>query len=653
MPTPSTDNNLPQGASPTEGGGVQFGLEVADIDARWQVREIGLDEVLNEAPTATITASCSNQALDVSQLLTKSAVVSIERGQQRHKFRGVVYTASKTAVHGGLIVSLQLAPKLALLTQNRDSRIFQDKSVPEVIAAVVSERGEGANVGNQLVGTYPKHEYITQYRESDWDFILRLMGEEGISCSFDHDQEIDTLVLFDQAEGRPTVRQQDEGRVPYAGGGVYVTGREAVTYAAHQEEVGPTAVDVRDHDWTNPKLAVAARERDGDGHMPTVEVFDHHEPQRAHAYRGEQYTKHTVSRQAQLRAELLELDRHLWLMHSNVVSAQPGHVFELTHHPSLDGRYLIVSVGSQGRAMWSAQGSYENSIECVPLRMQHRPPRGRRRPVAFPVTATVVGPSDQEIHTDGHGRSKVQFHWDREGTRDERSSCWLRSTQMWAGAKFGTMFLPRIGMEVMVTFLGGNPDRPVITGCLYNGRNRTPYPLPQNKTRSTIKSSSSLGGRGFNELRFEDEAGSEEVFLHAERDFNEEVGHDHCRTVRRNESIRVGGSQRVGIGGSRTERVHRDDELTVREGDKKIDVELGDMIITVSEGTLLLRHKETYIRMREDWIDLNTGYGARIRLSGQQIDLEAKAINIEAANKVFIKGDNEVDVQSTLIKLNS
>jgi type VI secretion system secreted protein VgrG len=183
-------------------------------------------------------------------------------------------------------------------------------------------------------------------------------------------------------------------------------------------------------------------------------------------------------------------------------------------------------------------------------------------------TATVTGPQGEEIHTDVHGRVKVLFHWDRLSAHDDSSSCWVRVAQMWAGPGWGTWFLPRIGMEVVVDFLDGNPDRPLVVGCVYNGRNGTPYPLPDEKTKSTIKTNSSVGGEGFNEIRFEDAKGAEEIFIHAQRDQNERVLNNRTRLVKGNEWVNVEGNKKVQIDGS---PVHGDPQGIVQGRETRID----------------------------------------------------------------------------------
>jgi type VI secretion system secreted protein VgrG len=208
------------------------------------------------------------------------------------------------------------------------------------------------------------------------------------------------------------------------------------------------------------------------------------------------------------------------------------------------------------RSSESEEERYHNRFTAVAADVQWRPRRTLPRPRIRGIqTAIVTGPAGEEIHTDEHGRVKCQFHWDRLGTMDDHSSCWIRVMQTWAGNGWGTWILPRIGMEVIVSFVDGDPDRPVVTGCLYNGDNRPPYSLPEQKTKSTYKSNSSLGGGGYNEFRFEDKKGDEEIFTHAQRDYNEVVEHDHNTLVHNCQTNTVDIDQ--------TENIHQNQFLTV------------------------------------------------------------------------------------------
>jgi type VI secretion system secreted protein VgrG len=318
---------------------------------------------------------------------------------------------------------------------------------------------------------------------------------------------------------------------------------------------------------------------------PEREDYDHEEPGTLSGYRSDGLDPDAVARQVTLRRKLHQRDALRFVGTTTAMQLRPGVRFELLNHssPDFDRHYLVVGVehsaGDRINPDYPDE-AYTNRIECVPIEVEWRPERKTRRPrMPSMQTARVVGPPSEEIYTDEHGRIKVQFHWDRRKHDDEGASCFIRVVQPWAGNGWGSTFLPRIGMEVAVTFIDGDPDRPVVTGCLYNGQNTPPYALPDDKTKSTIKTQSSPGGGGFNELRFEDAAGGEEIYIHAQKDFNETVLYNHSTTVGNNQTNEVAvnqsqvvrgdqketvdGNQSVSVGRNRTVKVAGKDEETV------------------------------------------------------------------------------------------
>jgi type VI secretion system secreted protein VgrG len=245
-------------------------------------------------------------------------------------------------------------------------------------------------------------------------------------------------------------------------------------------------------------------------------------------------------------------------------------------------------------------------------------------------TATVVGPPGEEIHVDFHARIKVQFHWDRQGRRDDKSSCWMRSAHNWSGPHWGFQFVPRVGMEVVVQFLEGDPDRPLVTGCVYNGENHSPYGLPGEKTRSAIRTQSTPGGGGYNELRFEDKAGQEEVYLRAQKDLNEwvlhdqgtKVDHDQTLAVGRHRIQTVGGNERLVVKQNRTAAVQRNESLEVDEnmdlavhGPRGYSVQVDETLYLRAEGRIILECGDSTIHMTPDGITVRA---KTVRIEGEQ-----------------------------------
>ncbi len=570
---------------------VHFEMEIEGGPASLTVAHVELYESLGELYDGRISATFgSHEHVDEHDLLAKNVTLRIERGVERRSFRGIVRTATVRGVREHQELDLTVVPALWLASEIVDSRIYQDISVPDLVEQLVEELlgKRERKMKKELTRTYDKHEYLVQHRESHYDFLARLMREEGIFYYFDHDDDEsqnEVLVLADSNRNLRRARESHGGFVDYEEQEDRQEGREVAFEVHRRESVGASDVAIRGKDWTNPPVQVQhERKQRADWKGPPLEVYDHHHAVRYHAYDegGGSYTSHTAELESQLKAERLDLARHSWTVSTTVVTAQPGRVFELRGADAYDGRYLIVSMTGFGDSGNEHGGTYANELVVVPEDMPYRLPKTERRSMPGPETATVVGPSGEEIWTDKHGRIKVQFHWDRQGKLDEHSSAWIRVQQNWAGAGWGFVFIPRIGMEVIVQFLGGDPDRPIVTGCLYNGTNTPPYPLPADKTKSTIKTNSSLGGgaHGSNELRFEDKKGSEEVYIHAEKDFNEIVEHDHSthvkndqtNTVDGNQTEKVGKDQKMTVVQNRTKTIEQNETTTVK-GERKETVE--------------------------------------------------------------------------------
>jgi type VI secretion system secreted protein VgrG len=545
---------------------VSFDLQIDGVSAQLAVRHLSVHEGLNRLGEAEVVALVT-EAPAIADLLGKDCTIHWSRRTQERKYKGVIRTASVRDLVEGAELTVHVVPAAWMLTRTLDSYIHQNITVPKIVEKVINDLlgPRQRSVRMELQRDYPQYEYVVQYQESHWSFIARLLEQEGIFAYFDHeDGDHEKLVLCDSTANLPFVRSADQGRVPYARDSGQAPEDEAVTSVHHHREVGATDAVVRDFDWTNPGLDVKGSQTGRGNGSPALQIYDHTDAVQFHRYGGTSYGANTAERQAELRAELLDLGREGWSMDATVVTAMPGRILELSGAPDeLDGKYLIVSSDAYGHATEGRQGTFHTRLRCVPQDLPYHPPRITRRPVVLGLeTATVVGPAGEEIHTDEHGRVRVQFHWDRHGRNDEHSTCWLRVMQNWAHGGYGTFFLPRIGMEVVVGFIGGSPDRPIVTGCVYNGRNTTPYPLPADKTKSTLKTQSSPGGGGYNELRFEDKAGQEEVFIHAQKDFNEVVEHNHTTRVHANHTNTVFGDD--------TETVHNYQTLTVKKDRKKI-----------------------------------------------------------------------------------
>ncbi|MCC6872865.1 MAG: type VI secretion system tip protein VgrG [Sandaracinaceae bacterium] len=539
----------PRAAPMTE---VSFELSIDQLPVHLAVREMILDEQLNGLPTCNVSAFTDAPLPPVRELLRSNCRLELRRAAEQRFFRGIVWQARTSALHsGGFGLDLRITTAAQLLTRIVDTYMYQDKSAPEIVKDLVERylgrRQRTVDVG-LLQRTYPIREYTLQYNESVFAFLSRLCEEEGIFFFFDHagaGSQHELLVLADKAGGLPRARSAHGGSVPFVQRESYAD--EGVTALDHVEEVGATDVVLDGYDWTNRDVELRRAQTGRDRGDPALEVYDPHDSIYTHDYRNEHYAANNAVMQAEARAELLDFEREAWHLQCNVVTAQPGHLLTINGAPEheLDGEYLLIGTTTRGTADSEHHGRLQSSAQCIPSSMQYRPPRVTPRPTVHgPETARVVGASSDEIHTDEHGRVKVQFHWDRQHRRDEHSSCGIRVAQSWAGQGFGTLVIPRVDREVVVSCLGGNPDRPLITGCVYNDKNRPHVALPQDKSQSAIRTKSTAPGAGgsssgYNEILFEDKLGAEFISVHAQRDLLEEVLHDRTTQIRHDDRLTV------------------------------------------------------------------------------------------------------------------
>jgi type VI secretion system secreted protein VgrG len=399
----------------------------------------------------------------------------------------------------------------------------------------------------ELQHPYEPRNYCVQYQETDFAFISRLMEEEGIFYFFEHEADKHTLVMAnDPTEFKPSAFHPDITYKTIIGETEH---KEVITEWTTAQEVRPGRVAINDFNFEQPLLDLTAEVSGKDERR--LELYD---------YPGEYNRRETGERLVGIRMQ--EQETPLTVINGSSICRgfTPGYRFNLRDHYRRDFNksYVITSVyhaSDQGTNYRSSRVEaaeafdYVNHFQCIPYPSPYRPARTTPAPLMQGTqTAMVVGPPGEEIYTDKYGRVKVQFHWDREGKYDEKSSCWIRVAQEWAGKQWGAMFIPRIGQEVIVDFLEGDPDQPIIVGRVYNGSSMPPYTLPDEKTKSTIKTYSSKGGGGFNEIRFEDKKGSEQVFIHAEKNEDLRIKNDRYETIGHDSHLIVSGDQFEQVG---------------------------------------------------------------------------------------------------------
>jgi type VI secretion system secreted protein VgrG len=458
-------------------------------------------------------------------------------------------------------------PWFWFLTRTSDCRIFQGKSVPDIFQAVVNHY-KFPDFKLKLSGSYKPRNYCVQYRETDFNFLSRLLEQEGIHYFFEHEDGKHLMVLADDANAH--VKTKGYETVPY----YPPTTSQAQRERDHLESwvltksVESGAYALTDYDFTAPKKSLLQSSTISKPHAHAdFEIFD---------YPAElaKYDSGEASRVAKLRIQELQATQTVARGQGDAAGLSTGHAFTLSKYPrsDLNIEYLIVSssvtiaADSHVSGGGDAGAEFTIAVEAIDAKTPYRPQRLTPKPIVQGAqTAVVVGAGGDEIYTDQYGRVKVHFPWDRQGKNDENAGCWIRVAQVWAGKQWGAMHIPRIGQEVIVDFLEGDPDQPIITGRVYNGANMPPYDLPGNKTQSGIKSRSSKDGSAdnFNEIRFEDLKGSELVTIHAEKDHeltveNDEthsVGRDEKQTIGRDETAKVGRDESHSVGRDRTKSV--------------------------------------------------------------------------------------------------
>ncbi|MBI5557770.1 MAG: type VI secretion system tip protein VgrG [Deltaproteobacteria bacterium] len=524
-----------------------------------------------------------------------------------------------------------MVPWFWLLTRTADARIFQNKNVPDIVKQIFDDLSF-PDFSLRLQGSYDPREYAVQYRETDFNFVSRLLEEEGIYYFFEHEANKHTLVLADSPGNHKPCPNQEEARYEISGSGVEE--EDVITRLEIVKEIRAGKYTMRDFNFKTPsstglEVTVDSKHPLGPGDR---EIYD---------YPGE-YDKRKVG-EGLVKVRIEEEEARITTMHgiSNCRAFCSGFRFRLRDYfrdDTTDREFVLTRISHDVKQGGSYTGSgtggetgaqvYVNNFTCMPHDVPFRPPRFTAKPVVEGVqTAIVVGPSGEEIFTDEHGRVKVQFHWDREGTNDQNSSCWIRVSQLWAGAGWGAMWIPRIGHEVIVDFLEGDPDRPIITGRVYHGNNVPPYPLPAEKTKSTIKSNSSKGGGGSNELRFEDKKGQEEIYLHGQKDWT--------IVIENNKNQRVGVDETHRVGHNRDKTVINDQSETIGKN-KTITVGLDHNEIIGVNKTMMVGANHTETIGANMVLTVGANQAVTVGVASAETIGAAKALTIGAAYQVSV-----------------
>ena len=556
---------------------------------------------------------------NVSNLIGSNCCVWLyqaeEEKEKNRYFHGIVTRLVSAGLSGGAYrYKLELRPWVWLLSQVTDCRIFQNKSAFQIVTGVFRDAGFSDFKDKRQGGAGDiELDYCVQYRETSLDFVTRLMEQFGFYYFFTYTKTAHTLVIADD----PNAHTLLPAEIPFQ--------FDQTEYRTVLDHIWQWSTDLglnsgtwtyQDYNFENPSADLTARSMQPQQHRygSKLEVYE---------YPGPYDTAGHGHRMSDVRMQAIIHQRQVFTGQSNSRRLHAGWRYKLSNYPdrAVNREYLIIhsvtTVGAaEGNPNPDAQtvDTYRVGIQSIPGDTAFRLLRLTPRPIIRgPQTARVVGSPGEEVMTDKYGRIKVRFHWDRSTTEDKDRTCWIRVAQTWAGAAWGTMFIPRVGMEVVVEFLEGNPDRPLITGVVYNANNQVPHTLPENKTRSTIKSNSSTGGNGFNEFRFEDKAGQEEIYMHAEHDWRREIKHDEIGEIKNDRTVKVTGGN---------------DSLTVSAGNHTITVSAGKSEITAAQSITLKVGGNSVV------IDQ-----AGVTIKGIKLDVQASAtMSVQAGATLTISG---------------
>ncbi|HAS8352721.1 TPA: type VI secretion system tip protein VgrG [Vibrio vulnificus] len=552
---PAAADLIPGGAGSLAGAltgrspsGLVFTCKIGGLpEQTFQVTEFSLSEGLSSLFSLSISAVSALPSITFDEHLGKASSLTVTRdGVKVRTVQGLLASAEQGNTDGNKTwYHFLVRPEMWIMTLNQDSRIFQKQSVPEVLATLLDE----AHVKNELKfyqdELHQKRDYITQKRESAYDFWCRLAAEEGINFWF---EEGPKLFYSDNHLGMTAGINLTYN--PQADTDISDSTAFSWRYA---EQLCSDVIIQKDYNPDRPSYPFK-HEVTGDVHKqhPVYESYGR--------YRDDETGKPFT----QLRYEQSQNQRQTGTAGTNCFALMPGKIFTLKNHPSdsMNKAWQVITVNHHGIQPLADNGGgegtkFSNTVQFIPGTREWRPPYRFRPQADGDELATIVGPDGEEIYTNEQGAVKVYFHWDRYGKPDHSASCWVRVAMGWNGGGYGFSAVPRIGQEVIVSYLNGDIDRPIVTGCTYNGRNGPPSSFPGSKTQTAFRTQTHKGD-GFNELRFEDENGKQEVFMHAQKDMNTVVQNDRSTSVVANHTETVGQNQKVTVAGKQTTAVQMD-----------------------------------------------------------------------------------------------
>ena len=627
-------------------------------------------EGLSKLTETTVEFQSKNKAVKLGDIVGRTMNVHImAEGNNERKFTGLCVSVENLGFRDGYgHYVAEVRPWFWMLTRTQDSRVFQEQTAVEIIKSIFSDHGF-SNFEDKLSDTYETRTYCVQYRETDFDFICRLMEEEGIYYYLDNKMDknaIEKLVLCDGVSGHSPVFGESTLEF-HARDNTDRRREDHIAEWAAEETLTRGKVTLNDYDFLSPTadLKVNSTIKKGNHSHADYEVYD---------YPGH-FRKNTTlgGKQARVRMEAEAIRHKQWRGAGSVRTLGTGNTFKLTDHPDADANkeYLVTDAihyiqvatdfsDTDLRHDLDAQNmdfpeemkgdAYACTFGAIPKQDQFRAPLTTRWPeISGLHTALVVGPKGEEIHTDKHGRIRVQFHWDREGKKDEKSSCWVRVVTAWSGKNWGMVAVPRMGQEVVVQFEEGDPDRPICTGMLYNQDTMPPFKYPDDQTQLGIRTDSSKDvsdAEAYNELMFDDKGGKEMMRVQAQK--------DHQMLIK-NKSVLTVGLDKVDAGdhdedGSLSQVVKNHVTETIQEGDHYFTIEKGDEEIKIETGSQLLEIKKDKTQKVEGkHTKTITGNDATtVKTGNMTVDVKSGKITMTAAIEIMLKvGGSSIKIDNS------
>ncbi|MHC5951214.1 type VI secretion system Vgr family protein [Providencia hangzhouensis] len=606
------------------GTGLVFTCTIGGLpENTFQVTQFDLQEGLSQLFSLSIQAVSPLPEIDFQTVLGVASSLTVKRdGKILRTVQGILAGAEQGNTDGVKTwYHFVIRPEMWVMTLKQDSRIFQNMTVPNILETLLSESHIKFDKQFYHPEEHLKREYITQKRETMYEFWCRLAAEEGINYWFEEGPQ---LFYSDRHLGMKagislTYNPQSE---------TDITDSTATTWRYAEQLCSDIRVD-KDYNQLRPSYPLS--------HQVTGEVHQQHEI-------FESYGRFQEDAQGQpfnqIRYEQSQNQRQVGTATTNCIELAPGRIFTLSNHPSprMNTTWQVISVSHHGVQPLADNSGGEgtqlsNQLSFIPSTQEWRPPYRYKPTADGDELATVVGPPGEEIYTNSQGAVTVYFHWDRRGKPDHSASCWVRVAHGWNGDGFGFMSIPRIGQEVIISYLNNDIDKPIITGCTYNGRNRPPIDLPKHKTRTTFRTKTHKGD-GFNELRFEDEAGQEEIYLHAQKNLainvlnsrGERINYDRTTSIGHNDELVVASNRTVTVEGNQAHKTTGNYQDKV-EGDHHLSVE-GDLVKAI-QGVVSVNAQGDITLQSSSKITLKVG-GSFVVVHSGGVDIKGPAINLNS-----------------------